>query len=319
MSKIIRRGVITLAVLIFVLIPVWAISVAQEREQEYFPQTGHSITGEFYRKYMSAKSPLLVYGYPITDQMRSVDEKYVQYFQRARFELDEKGEISVTPLGKIYYPDRSTGFGVENDPSPTVPCRVFKETGFQVCYEFLNFFEQHGGVDQFGFPISNQEFSPDGGLIQFFENSIFEYRHGTLKGSNITVTELGYDYFDKLGENPRLQDPKRSNSILAEPVLDLDVDAFIHRDISGSKQEPILYVIVSDQKRSALEKASIEFRVKYPDGNDENFIMEPTNRYGFSSLAFPVRNSEPGRVEVQVYVTYADLQKETSTSFHIWY
>jgi hypothetical protein len=94
----------------FLFLALWLAPNAQAGAQaseavQYFPETGHNVKGEFLRFYKDALNPVLVYGYPITEQFRSRDGKVVQYFQRARFELnpDAPGNqnVQLTPLGEV--------------------------------------------------------------------------------------------------------------------------------------------------------------------------------------------------------------------------
>ncbi len=77
----------TLILAVTILFVTQGSAHAQSGDVQYFPQTGHNVRGVFLQLYKAAKDPTLVYGYPITEQIKSKDGKTVQYFQRARFEL----------------------------------------------------------------------------------------------------------------------------------------------------------------------------------------------------------------------------------------
>ena len=64
----------------------YQIAVTQNGDTRHFPETGHTVEGEFLAFYQQVSNPLLLYGYPITERMTSKDGLVVQYFQRARFE-----------------------------------------------------------------------------------------------------------------------------------------------------------------------------------------------------------------------------------------
>jgi hypothetical protein len=64
---------------------VWAKVLPQSSDQLYVPETKHWIRGDFLRFYQNASDPLLLFGYPITDEF--VDPEtglQTQYFQRAQ-------------------------------------------------------------------------------------------------------------------------------------------------------------------------------------------------------------------------------------------
>src|SRR5512147_164584 len=81
------RQFVSSVLIVFVLLIQWGPVQAQSADVQFFPETGHNIKGDFLKFYKTAKDPKLVYGYPITEQIKSKDGKTVQYFQRARFEI----------------------------------------------------------------------------------------------------------------------------------------------------------------------------------------------------------------------------------------
>lgn len=307
-----KRGVILLAILLLAFIPVWAVSRAQTPDQKVFPQTGHEIANSFYDSYYQVEHPLVVYGFPITAITSSQDSRTVQYFSLTRFELDEEGNAVRTPLGRIYY-EREQPEPIETN-NMNSPCRLYEETGQKVCHEFLAFFLEYGGVEQFGLPLS-PIVNRAGRSAQYFENAILEYRPGFLQSSNIVVAPLGRLYFDDLGEKERLL----IKDAIPVDVLDLEVQAFIARDSGTQKYEPVIYVIVKDQTHSPVADATVEIRVVYPSGTERIYILDTTNRFGFSKMDLIPDASVPGLVEVHVRATYQDFSQETRTSFRIWY
>ena len=62
----------------------------------YFPQTGHNLGGAFLQ-YWKATGGLASYGYPISEELREINQAdgktyVVQYFERARFELHPENQ-----------------------------------------------------------------------------------------------------------------------------------------------------------------------------------------------------------------------------------
>ncbi|MBM4467747.1 MAG: hypothetical protein FJ014_19725 [Chloroflexi bacterium] len=69
-------------------------------------------------------------------------------------------------------------------------CRYFQQTGFQVCNEFLDFFEKRGGVDIFGYPICNEII--EGGLrVQYFQRARMERHPGNPGPYKVQLGLLG--------------------------------------------------------------------------------------------------------------------------------
>jgi hypothetical protein len=59
--------------------------LAQSQAEQYFPDTGHTVRGEFF-DYFNAHGGLRVFGFPITEEF-TLNGRTVQYFQRVRMEL----------------------------------------------------------------------------------------------------------------------------------------------------------------------------------------------------------------------------------------
>ena len=80
------------------------------------------------------------------------------------------------------------------DPS----CVTFAETGYDLCGRFLTYWQDHGGLAQQGFPVSDlfsEQSSTDGRTyqVQYFERAVFEY-HPELPGPDKTLlSQVGRD------------------------------------------------------------------------------------------------------------------------------
>ncbi|GEM_PF-3749372 len=69
--------------------------------------------------------------------------------------------------------------------------RYFPETGHSVRGGFLEFFEAHGGLPIFGYPITD-EFIEDGRTVQYFEKARFEWHADAPPPFQIQLGPLGY-------------------------------------------------------------------------------------------------------------------------------
>ena len=292
----------------------WGSVQAQTPDSEYFAQTGHNVRGEFLRYYRSVPNPTLVFGYPLTEQFTSKDGKAVQYFQRARFELDPLQGVKLTPVGReTYTPDRQL---VINNQ---FACRTFTETGHSVCFAFLEFFEQNGGVAEFGYPISPFEFR-NNQIVQYFENARFEWRPGLAEGQRIGLTDLGRIYFDQLGEDPAfLRSVPSGISGIAPTILDLQVHAFPSKAVTTATDRQTIYVLVQDQNLQPVGVATGFATIRLPNGEglSQSFHV---NERGVGTFSFDYQNQLNGRlVYIDIVVTYNSLKGTTATSFRIWY
>lgn len=287
---------------------------AQTPDVEYFPQTGHYVRGDFLRYYRSVSNPTLLFGYPLTEEFTSRDGKTVQYFQRARFEQAPElpQGIRLTPLGReTYTPDRQL---VINNP---LACRTYTQTSHSVCFAFLEFFDQNGGVERFGYPISHFE-SHNNQIVQYFENARFEWRPGLAENQRIGLTDLGRIYFDQLGEDPAFlkSTPQDAGP---NPVLSLRARAFPAKAVTTPEGEQTIYVLVQDQNLQPVPDASGVAKIRLASGHftQETFVI---NNRGVGAFSFGFSNQPNGQlVYVDIQVTYNGLSGKTTTSFRIWY
>jgi hypothetical protein len=75
-------------------------------------------------------------------------------------------------------------------------CQTFSETGHTVCGRFLQYWRDHGGLAQQGFPLSGafQEVSDTDGktyTVQYFERAIFEMHPENPAPSDVLLSLLG--------------------------------------------------------------------------------------------------------------------------------
>lgn len=139
--------------------------------------------GPAFAEFYQQRGGLAVFGLPLSEQMQ-VNGRTVQWFERARLEVWP--EFANTP-----YAVQSGRLGVEFTQSRGFPqqiffpnrpdLRFFGETGHAVGEPFLSFWVNNGGLDTFGYPISEAlpENLSDGQLhtVQYFERARLE-QHG---------------------------------------------------------------------------------------------------------------------------------------------
>jgi hypothetical protein len=308
-----------LAVLIsFCLLSVSWVSVhAQELDSEYFSETGHNVRGDFLKFYKNNPNAVFLYGYPITEEFISKDGKTVQYFHRARFEyradLPDGQRVQVTQLGRLTYV--STG---QLNTSNAFACRTYPETGYPVCFAFLEFFDKYGGLTQFGYPISGFEYH-ENKIVQYFENTRMEWQPWKAEGQRVVVSDLGRIYFDKLGEDPGLLSPAKPLNNKSTNITSLQVRAFAWKAVTLATDSQLIFVIVQDQNLQPVANAKCTTLPHWPDGRaDTSMLTTNTNGVGMLPLSFA---SQPygGLIYVDVACTFSDFSANTTTSFRIWY
>jgi hypothetical protein len=311
------RKYLALLITICLLSTSWASVNAQAQGNKYFSETGHNVKGEFLKFYNNNSNALILYGYPITEEFTSKDGKTVQYFQRARFELHaelpENQRVQLTPLGRETYV--STGDQKVNN---SFACRMYVETGHAVCFAFLEFFDQYGGVAQFGYPISGFEYH-ENKLVQYFEKARLEWQPWKLEGQRVVNTDLGRIYFDKLGEDPGLIPPVKPLDNTTSSIIKLNVRAFMWKAVTLATDKQLIFVIVQDQNLMPVNNAYCTANIRWPDGHIEPIALA-TNRSGVGTVPLSFSTQPHGSlIYADVSCIYNNLNGNTTTSFRIWY
>lgn len=174
-----------------------------------FKETGFGVSGRIWQMWQNGHSyddSLYINGFPITSlrsEINATDGKIyqTQWFERARFELHPQNQPPYDVLFGLLGTDiarsrqNEAPFKVVGSPGGGIPW--FQETqhtlgdnseGGKAIAAFWN---NLGGLQQFGFPLSQpfMETSKDDGkiyLVQYFERQRFEY-HPENKGSRYEV------------------------------------------------------------------------------------------------------------------------------------
>jgi len=311
------RQAFSLFLVLILLGSSWSSVRAQDSDFKYFSETGHNVTGEFLTFYNSNPNATLLYGYPITEEITSKDGKRVQYFQRARFEFNTSlpvgQQVQLTLLGRATYVASSA----LNVYSPFA-CRQFAETGYSVCFAFLEFFDQYGGLAQFGYPISSFEYH-DNRIVQYFEKMRLEWQPWKPEGQRVVISDLGRIYFDRLAEDTGLLSAVDQLDNRPAPVLNLQVRAFVWKAVTLASDSQVIFIIVQDQAMQPVSNASCTSSVHWPEGRtDSNTIATNSTGVGMAALSFA--NQPYGSlIYTDVYCSYNSLSGSTTTSFRIWY
>lgn len=287
--------------------------------ERYFPETGHTVQGEFLQFYDSINNADRLFGSPITEAFIDVyTGHYVQYFENVRLELapgESGNQVRLTDLATLLYQadnSKPPGFALEK---PGCQPYATSHGEFWVCYAFLDAFIRYGGLDVLGEPISNPHYY-QGYLTQYFQNIKLVYHPELPSGDHIQADSLGYTYFALVGENPALL------TALDHPqqtILDLDIHVAPSHAITGPDGEQTIFVVVQDQTLQPVPGAYVRIHVQLPDGTEIPFSIEvPTDAIGTASLPFNFNSTTTGQAMVSVTVTFGSLQEQTTASFLVW-
>jgi hypothetical protein len=307
----------------------------------YFSETSHSVRGEFL-EFFETHGGLAVFGYPLTDEFIQ-DGRRIQYFQKVRMEWHpESSEPYNVQLGNL---GDELGYRQPPIPPEEIPPanhpqrRYYPDTGHTVSFAFLTYFDEHGGLDVFGYPIT--EFLIEGGrIVQYFQRACLEWHPETPHPYKVQLGLLGeVDLNQKLDEkrlDPTLLDPQSPPAIMPSPspsatsasdvpptslpsVTAIDVTASVKYAITGREGYQTVYVYVTDQRGRGLPGAQVSFVAHYTNG-DRDFSAPPTDTTGYTRHTFSVGDPLPGYIIViDVTVAYGGLTAATQTSFLPWW
>ncbi len=169
-----------------------------QSSQRCFPQTGFCISGSI-RAYWERNGGLPVFGYPIATQRNETIEGSwtvpTQWFERDRLEdhANERKGVLAGRLGARYLEQLGQPWqrGQGANLYPYNPdCRTFFDrTGYQVCGSFRIYWEQNGGLERFGYPITEAREEQIEGrtyTVQYFERRRIE-EHPEIAGATNQV------------------------------------------------------------------------------------------------------------------------------------
>jgi hypothetical protein len=169
-----------------------------------FPETQHRVCGTFLR-YWQAHGGLEQQGYPISPEFperNASDGRIytVQYFERAVFEYHPENagtpyDILLAQLGTYQYQQMYPTGAPGQRPNSEHPLS-FPGNRYTIGGAFRTYWEQHGGLVQQGFPISDEftEISRLNGkpyTVQYFERAVFEYHPENAPASSVQLSLLG--------------------------------------------------------------------------------------------------------------------------------
>jgi hypothetical protein len=160
---------------------------------DFFQETKHNIKYGF-RDYWHNNGEVAAFGYPITEEFTD-NGVIVQYFERARLEYRD-GEIVLGLLGteltagKFFQTVRF--FPSEDDDV------YFGPTQHSVSGPFLTYWRDNGGLETFGYPLS-QNIQDDGSEYQWFERARLEWHPWLAEGHRIVRGSIGTEALKKRG------------------------------------------------------------------------------------------------------------------------
>ncbi len=319
-----------------ILVALCVVSVgAQPPRTRYFPETGFNVAGEFL-DFWDQRGGLAIFGYPLTREFEETG-LVVQYFQRVRMEKHPENphpyKVQLGLLGD------ELGFRQAAIPAAEIPPYnhadkyYFAETGHTVQFAFLQFFQDNGGLDIFGYPITEWIIEANGRITQYFQRGKMEWYPENPRGQRVQLGMLGEMYVnlnvDPIYRQP--QDPGAAPGIpaaTAAPVAGaqarqiqaLEVSVTLKHAIIALEGRQVMYVYVRGQDGQGVPGVSVQVLVEYKDGQPVEFILPPTDANGYVQFEFGIGSPAPGYIViVNLFARLDNLQATASTAFLPWW
>lgn len=297
-----------------------------EEPSQYFEETGHTVQGDFL-DFFDARGGLETFGYPITEPFVERGLR-VQYFQKARIEAHPDNpdpyKIQLGLLGdELKYRQAKVS-------RPLFPSRrrfYFSETGHLLSYAFLDYFKEHGGVDIFGYPISEMYYE-NGRIVQYFQRLKMEW-HPDDRTTPVRIGNLGEVYVNVYRERidpsalqqvvdsarPHTEEPTKYSHITG-----MRVTVSLRYSVMGKRGTQVVSVLVTDDNGNPLHGAKVEIFLTNSSGQILGSNRELlTDSRGFVKANITVMGGNTGEpVIVRATATYDSLIKSGENLFLIW-
>ncbi|MBN2391942.1 MAG: hypothetical protein JXR84_14535 [Anaerolineae bacterium] len=321
-----QLGIVLLLAIIVGFFAPQASSAQNGTDPFFFEETGHWVKDEFlvyFRKY----GELEIFGYPLTEQF--VDQGLlVQYFQKARMEWHPENpvpyKVQLGLLGdELKYRQPSV-----SEPTPRSRRKVFfPATGHTVSYAFLDFFNENGGIDIFGYPITEMYFE-EGQIVQYFQRLKLQWQPNDPANA-VVIDNLGEIYIGIYGDRMPSEALRSLNSIFVTPetavpqISGLRAMVSLRYSVMTAKRNQTVTVLVTDTNGDYVENARVE--ISFIEMNTNKVLPNSTqtlltDKRGFANASLPVNEGRSGtNIIVRVIVTYGELSTTAQNVFLLWW
>jgi hypothetical protein len=302
-------------------------SLAQTETETFFAETGHWVKGAFYT-YFRTYGGLEIFGYPLTEEF--VDQGFlVQYFQKARMEWHPHNPVQYrVQLGLL---GEELKYRQPPVPEPTPRSRrkvYFPETGHTVSYAFLDFFNKNGGIDIFGYPITEMYFE-EGQIVQYFQRLKLQWQPND-PGNAVIVGNLGEIYVNMYGHRMPPEALRRADArpdtitLTTQPeIRGLRAMVSLRYSVMSTRRNQTVTVLVTDTNGDYVENARVE--ISFIEMNTNRVLPDSTqtlftDNRGFVNASLPVNDGRSGtNIFVRAFVTYGRWDTTAQNVFLLWW
>jgi uncharacterized protein YkwD len=257
-------------------------STGAPARSQFFAPTGRTVQGDFLDTFN--RFGLARVGYPISEE-RLENGTRVQYFERVRMEYHPETAPAGRPVMLSRLGAEMAGPAASATARPFASTRsraYFAETRHSLAEPFLSYWKANGGVELFGFPIT-EAVTQDGLQVQWFERARMEY-HPKLasKGQAVQLSLLGKAALEKVAapvQVPAAQETGKGPEKQPAPPAEKLAEA----PVSLTGQETFLLNAINEQRAAAgmkpveLDGATVELaRDRSRDMASRNYFSHTT-------------------------------------------
>jgi hypothetical protein len=302
-------------------------SLAQNETERFFAETGHWVKGEFYT-YFRQYGGLEIFGYPLTEEF--VEQGFlVQYFQKARMEWHPENPVQYRVQLGLLGEELKYRQPPVSEPMPRSRRKVyFPETGHTVSYAFLDFFNKNGGIDIFGYPITEMYFE-EGQIVQYFQRLKLQWQPNDPSNA-VVVGNLGELYVSMYSHRMPPEALRRSDAIAntVQPTTQPEIRGLratvsLRYSVMSTRRNQTVTVLVTDVNGDYLENARVE--ISFIEMNTNRVLPDSTQTLftdsrGFVNASLPVNEGRSGtNIIVRAVVTYGRLSATAQNVFLLWW
>jgi len=262
------------------------------------PPNGGGEIARWSREYYIAKGGALILGPAITSEFVE-DGVRVQYFQNVRL-----GFHPQLPEGERVIPG-SIGLNFRDNSTPCIrPQAVAPNAYYFGCHsvrqEFLGFFNRQGGLQFFGYPISEMYISGNQ-FTQHFERASIVWDNSKPVEYQFGLADLGNQWCSITKKCP-LKDP--GSPITATPTIPSTLPAPSPKALAlkalpefplfdPKTQRQTLRAWVTNDKRLPVSGVVVSFLVQYTV-NSERYETLPSDKNGYAFVALVAKPYKSG-------------------------
>lgn len=171
----------------------------------YFAATGHTLNDQLgFLTYWLEHGSVAVLGYPLSEVFTDQSGMEIQYFERGVLEYHPNNpdpyKVELRSLGREENEAQSSVS--PNSSALSVGSIYYPQTGHWLDGPFVNYWQQNGGLAQFGYPISEPIVQADGKVVQWFERARLELTYTTTNYPLVQLGLVGREYAVKQGYLP---------------------------------------------------------------------------------------------------------------------